>query len=279
MLLTRRCFAGLAALAPAALAQPRRIPVGLELFSVREELAKDEAATLRRVAQMGYEIVEFYAPYLEWTLEHAREMRKVLDDSGIRCLSTHNNLAAFTDANLAKTIELNQILGSRYPIVASAGAIRTLDGWKQFAEQMTRVMERLRPAGMATGFHNHQTEWRPIDGQRPMDVIARNTPRDFLLQLDVGTCMEAGADPVAWIRANVGRIKSAHLKDWNSGTEPDRAYRVLFGEGVSPWEAIFEALESAGGVEYYLIEQEGSRFNAFETAERCLANYRRLRGL
>ena len=105
---------------------------------------------------------------------------------------------------------------------------------------------------MATGFHNHAVEWQPVDGQRPMDVIAANTPKDVVLQFDVGTCLEAGADPIAWINANPGRIKSVHCKDW----APDRGYNVAFGEGVAPWKAILDALEKTGGIEYYLIEQE-----------------------
>ena len=95
------------------------------------------------------------------------------------------------------------------------------------------------------------------------------------LQLDVGTCVDAGADPVAWIKANPGRIRSIHCKDWGAG-EGNR-YRVLFGEGDAPWKKIFKAAESVGGVEHYLIEQEGSRFSSMETAERCLATWKKLR--
>jgi sugar phosphate isomerase/epimerase len=112
-----------------------------------------------------------------------------------------------------------------------------------------------------------------------MDVLAANTPKEFVLQLDVGTCVEAGADPVAWIKANPGRIKVVHLKDWAPGQRTDeKGYRVLFGEGVSPWKEILAALESGGGVEYYLMEQEGSRFPEFETAQRCLDAWKKMRG-
>lgn len=111
-----------------------------------------------------------------------------------------------------------------------------------------------------------------------MELIAANTPADFVLQLDVGTCVKSGADPVAWIRANPGRIRSAHLKDWAPGEESaEKSYRVLFGEGVSPWRPIMAALESVGGIEFYLMEQEGSRFSEFETARRCLASWRAMR--
>ncbi len=128
---------------------------------------------------------------------------------------------------------------------------------------------------MRAGFHNHQTEFTPIDGVRPMELLAKNTVKSVVLQLDVGTCVHAGSDPVAWINQNPGRIVSLHLKDWSP--EPEKSYRVLFGEGASPWKAIFEAAEKTGGVEYYLIEQEGSRYPAIETAERCLATYRAMR--
>jgi sugar phosphate isomerase/epimerase len=277
MKMTRRTFAGMAAAAPSAFTQTKKVPVGLELFSVRDELIKDEIATVRAVATMGYEVVEFYAPYFNWTLDRAKEIRKVLDGEGIRCNSTHNAPGYFSDESIAKTIELNQAIGSKYPIVASAPRMANIEGWKQFGEQMTKVVEKLRPLGMTTGFHNHQTEWKSPEGPRPMDVLAASTPRDFILQFDVGTCVEAGADPIAWIKANPGRIRSVHCKDWGAGQGSDRGYRTLFGEGDSPWKAIFDTAESVGGVEYYLIEQEGSRFGSLETAAKCLATWKQMR--
>jgi len=105
-------------------------------------------------------------------------------------------------------------------------------------------------------------------------VIAENTGKEVVLQFDVGTCIEAGSDPVAWIDKNPGRIVSMHCKDWSP--EPGKGYKALFGEGVAPWKKIFEAAETTGGIEYYLIEQEGSAYPPLETAERCLATFRKL---
>ena len=275
--MSRRTFVALSAAAPLALAADNKVPVGLELFSVRDALMKDLPGTVTAVAKMGYEVVEFYAPYFSWTPAYAREVRKLLDDLGIRCNSTHNNGDSFTAEGLRKAIELNQIIGSRNIILASTGRMDGIAAWKALGEQMTKVSETLKPLGMGTGFHNHETEWALVEGKRPMDVLAANTPREFTLQLDVGTMIEAGADPVAWIHANPGRIRSVHCKDFGAGTGPDRGYRVLFGEGDSPWAKIFAAAESGGGVEYYLIEQEGSRFPELETAERCLATWKKMR--
>jgi sugar phosphate isomerase/epimerase len=279
--ISRRSFLALAGAAPFALAahKSKSVPVGLELYSVRDELAKDLMGTVRAVAKMGYEVVEFFSPYYQWTPDYAKEVRKLLDDLKIRCLSTHNGANAFTPEGVQKAIELNQILGAKYVVMASAGrGVEGLDGWKGVAERLTQASEKLKPLNMRAGFHNHKMEFVPIEGARPMDVLAANTPKDVTLQLDVGTCVEAGADPVAWINANPGRITSIHCKEWGAGAGEDKGYRTLFGEGEAPWLKIFEAAEKVGGVEYYLIEQEGSRFPPLETAERCLASFKKLRG-
>lgn len=275
---SRRTFLALAGALPFAVraaAAQRKVPVGIELYSVRDALAKDLTGTVSAVAKMGYEVVEFYSPYFSWTPQAAKDVRKLMDDMGIRCLSTHNSGASISPEGIQKAIELNQILGSRDIIVASAGKVTGLDGWKAFGAQLNAAAEKLKPAGMFTGFHNHATEWRLVEGQRPMDVLAASTTKDVILQLDVGTCVEAGADPVAWIKANPGRIKSVHCKDW----APGRGYGVLFGEGVSPWPAIFAAAESTGGVQHYLIEQEeGPADEQLQRAERCLANWKKMKG-
>lgn len=281
--ISRRSFLELSGLALSAAAAPlafsfptrKKVPVGLELYSVRDELAKDLMGTVRAVAKMGYEVVEFFSPYFNWTPEYAKEVRKLLDDLGIRCNSTHNGANAFTADGLPKAIELNQILGANSIVMASAGKVTGLDGWKDVADRLTNAQEKLKPLGMRAGYHNHKPEFVPVDGKRPLEVIAANTPKGLMLQLDVGTCLEAGSDPVAWIKANPGRINSMHCKDWTASE--GKGYHVLFGEGDAPWNKIFEAAESRGGVEYYLIEQEGSRFAPLETAERCLANLRKIR--
>ncbi len=258
-----------------------KVPIGIELYALRAELARDLPNTLRTVAKIGYEVVEFYAPYLGWTFPFAKGVRTQLDDLGLRCYSTHNPAASVTPGDvMTKAIELNQILGSRSIIVASPPPnTNGLEDWRRVSGLFASAVPLLQPHGLTAGFHNHLVEWSPLaDGMRVMDVIAANTPAEFTLQFDVGTCLEAGADPVAWIKANPGRIRSAHLKDWAPGTEADeKSFRVLFGEGVAPWKDIVAALESVGGVEYYLMEQEGSRYSEFETAQRCLESWRALR--
>lgn len=279
MEITRRNFVALSASLPFAMrayAKKSPIPIGLELYSVRNELQKDSEGTVRAVAQMGYQCVEFYAPYFEWTEPQAKSMRKLLDDLGIRCYSTHNGEDYFSKDKISKARDLNLTLGTKYMVMASSNPKPGIDGWKAIADELNSAADFLAPAGLKTGYHNHQPEFKTEDGVRPIEVLAKNTKPTVMLQLDVGTCLNSGGDPVAWIRSNAGRIRSIHLKDWSS--DPAKGYEVLFGEGDAKWKEIFAAAESVGGVEYYLLEQEGSRFGELETAKRCLEAYHKIHG-
>ena len=248
--LSRRTFLSLAATLPLAsrLRGAANVPVGLELYSVRNELAKDLFGTVKTVAKMGYEVVEFYSPYYEWTPQIASDVRKLLDEVGLKCHSTHNGANAFT-----------------------------ADGWKKVADTLNAAQDKLKPLGMTAGYHNHGPEWKAVDGtKRPMDILAANTSKDVVLQFDVGTCVAGGADPVAWINANPGRIRSMHCKDWKAG---EKQYAVNFGDGDAPWKAIFDAAEKTGGIQFYLIEQEaGPENEQFQRADQSLKNYKALRG-
>ena len=122
---SRRSFLGIAAALPFALrraasglAPSNKIPVGLELYSVRDSLQKDPEGTIRAVAKMGYQDVEFYAPYFEWSEAQAKQMRKLLDDLGLRCYSTHNDEDFFSAQKIDKARDLNKILGAKYLVQA-----------------------------------------------------------------------------------------------------------------------------------------------------------------
>lgn len=275
---SRRRFIAFTAAAPFAtsftsFAQAGKIPIGLELYSVREDLKADEKGTVRNVAKLGYQCVEFFSPYYSWTTDHAKEMRQELDELGIKCYSTHNDSQALSPAGIEKAIELNKILGTRYVVLAHPGNVHSVDDWMKVAERLNAANATLAKSGLHAGYHNHQLEWKLVDGKKPIELIAANTDKSVMLQLDVGTCVETGNDPVAWINRNPGRIRSLHLKEWS----PEVGYKALFGEGKAPWKEIFAAAESTGGVEYYLIEQEGSRYSEIETAAKCLEAYKTLR--
>jgi sugar phosphate isomerase/epimerase len=282
---SRRAFLAAAAVLPAAMsavaiaAQTRPFKVGLQLYSVRNAYGSDMPGAVTAVAKMGYEEVEFWSPYMQWDNARAKEARQLLDGLGIACPSTHNPASSLSGDGLKRAIELNQILGSRTIVAASAPPkLVTADAWTAFADTCAQASETLRPLGMRAGFHNHAAEWRVVEGRRPMDILAAGTPRDFVLQLDIGTCVQAGQDPVAWINAHPGRIASMHCKDWGAGE--GRGYAVAFAEGDAPWLRIFQAAESVGGIEHYFLEQEvPGPIGELAMVQKCLENYRTLRGV
>jgi sugar phosphate isomerase/epimerase len=271
---SRRSFLAFTAVMPWAwrVSAATTIPMGIEMYSVRDELKKDPQGTVRAIAKIGYHGLEFYAPYFDWTHAQAKDMKKLMDDLGIRCFSTHNDASFMSKDHIQNAIDLNLNLGSKYVVMASSQPKPGLDGWKEIAEDLNFAADKLEGSGLKAGYHNHELEFKPVDGVRPMEILAKNTKPSVMLQLDVGTCVAAGSDPAAWIRANPGRVRSLHCKDWSP--EPGKGYSVLFGEGVADWKSIFAAAQSVGGAEYYLMEQEGSRFSELETAKKCLEAYR-----
>src|SRR5438094_2803607 len=162
MTFTRRSFLAASAALPWALKayanSSKSIPIGLELYSVREALAKDPDGTVRAVAQQGYQCVEFYAPYFEWTESRAKEVRKLLDDLSVRCYSTHNDESYFNSENINRARDLNLILGAKYMVMASSNPKPGLDGWKAIADELNAAAEKLESSGLKPGYHNHQPE-------------------------------------------------------------------------------------------------------------------------
>src|SRR5215510_9431599 len=165
---TRRDFLGTAVAATAAASLPftsnaaaaSKIPVGLEMYSVRDTMAKDLNGTVRAVAAAGYQGLEFYAPYYDWTSAQAKDMRKLLDDLGIRCFSTHNESTFFTPEKIGHARELNLILGSKFMVMASSHEGATADAWKKVADTLNAASDKLDPDGLGVGYHNHQVEWK-----------------------------------------------------------------------------------------------------------------------
>ena len=280
-------FADVALAAKDTKSGPLGLPIGIQLYTVRAETAKDLEGTLKKISDIGYREVEL-AGYYD---KSPKELSTLLKRYSLAAPSAHRGLKDVL-ANPDKEIDYLREMGVSYLVIPfpavkddrfanqpadaqkTIANSTTLDDWKWIAESLNKIAEKAKRAGLRTGYHNHQEEFKRMGGERPMDLLARDTGKDVMLQFDVGTCVEAGSDPVAWVKQNPGRIRSLHLKDWS----PDRGYRVLFGEGTVPWKEIFQAAEHGGGVEFYLIEQEGSDYPPFETARRCLATFKKIHG-
>src|SRR6185295_7453881 len=190
-----------------------KIPFGLQLYSVRNECAKDLVGTVTAVAKMGYKGVEFAG----YHGRDAKTLRKLLDDFGLKCCGTHLGLDTLLGDKLPPTIEFNRILGNPFLIVASLPGqyTKTRQGWEEAADRMSEVADRLKPHGMRTGYHNHSIEFKPIDGVLPWDIFFNRAKREVVIQFDTGNGVAEGGDPMIFLKKYPGRVASVHVKPYS----------------------------------------------------------------
>jgi len=246
-----------------------RIPIGLQLYSVRAECAKDLPAVLAAVAAMGYEGVEF-AGYHD---RSAAELRKLLDDNGLRCCGTHLDIEALTGDELSRTVEFNKVLGNEFLIVASLpdGMLSDRQRCLETARAFNEISQQVEPEDMRVGSHNHATDLRLLDGATAWDMFFSEARPEVVMQLDTANMMEGGGDPVQCLRRYPGRAATMHLKE-HSKTHPD----ALLGEGDVDWRAIFDIVEAQGATEWFIVEYEGDAIPPIVAVERCLARLREM---
>ena len=248
-----------------------RIPIALQLYSVRHEAAEDLAGVLTKVAEMGYEGVEFAGLY-----DHSpADARKMLDDNGLKCAGTHIGLDTLLGDQFEASIEMHQTLGNKFPIVPGLGEQyrNSADAWKKTAGLFNELAEKLKPYGMRTGYHNHSIEFQAMDGEIPWDIFFGNTVDDVVMQLDTGNAMSGGGDPVAILEKYPGRAATIHLKPYSPSLakeNPHAAFRPAIGEDETPWEKVLGLCEAQGKTEWYIVEYESDKYPPMEAVEKCL---------
>lgn len=248
----------------------RKIPLGLQLYSVRTECQKDLPATIEAVAKIGYQGVEF-AGYYDYS---AKDLRKLLDDNGLKCCGTHAQFDTLLGDNLPKTIEFNKIIGNKYLIVPwlDPNKYSSAEGWKNAAEVFNELAEKVKPHKMQVGYHNHSHEFKPVDGQVPWDIFFGNTRKDVIMQFDTGNAMHGGGDAIPYLKRYPGRAVTVHLKEYSATNK-----NAIIGEGDIPWEELLTLCETIGGTKWYIIEEEKDVYPPLKAAELCYKNFRKLR--
>ncbi len=240
------------------------IPIGLQLYSVRDDCARDLPGVLKAVAGMGYGGVEF-AGYYGRTAE---ELRLMLDDNGLACCGTHTALETVLGDELERTADFNKTLGNLFLIVPSLPRARTgsSEAWLETARVFDGASERAEALGMHVGYHNHSEEFQALPGGAlPWDLFFGHTRREVVMQVDTGNMMHGGAAPAPFLSRYPGRALTVHLKEY-SAADPD----ALVGAGDVPWGEIFRLCESVGGTRWYIVEQETYAHPPLECAARCL---------
>lgn len=244
---------GALGLARGANAKPKgkqTIPLGLQMWSVREECEKDFDAALSAVAKLGFTGVEF-AGYHKYR-DDAAGLRKKLDELGLKPAGTHIGTKFLEGDELAKTIAFHKTLGCSLLIVPSDKRFTDPAQHKAYAETMSKAAEALAKADMVCGYHNHTVEFDKVGNSTYWHSFADNTSKQVALELDIGWARKAGQDPVALMKAYPGRIRSVHVK-----AKPEEGKgKAFIGQDNYDWKRVLKACYDVGGTEWFFVEQE-----------------------
>ncbi|HJN14762.1 MAG TPA: sugar phosphate isomerase/epimerase [Armatimonadota bacterium] len=251
-----------------------KIPIALQLYSVRGEVQNSLPDTLKAVADLGYVGAEpwgYGGEEVAWQGHSAADIRKMYDDNGMTCCGIHLQTAALLGDNLARTIEFNQICGNRFLIIA-ADSVRmgSVEGIAELAGILDETAAKLKPHGMETGYHAHAFDFEVIDGEIAWDRLFSSTGSDVVMQMDIGNCASGGGDPIGMLRKYPGRARSMHLKD-HGGPEG-----AVIGEGDADWPTVFELCETQHATEWYVVEEGGADGLGFDVCKRSLEALKRM---
>lgn len=251
--------------------------VGLQLYSVRNQMQEDFTGTMKKVAEAGYDQVEFAGYY-----DHSpADIKKLLDDLGMTAPACHSGYDLLKDDQIGKTIEAAKIIGHKYLIMpvppvqgtprpqsqddssnAQSGQARrrrrepptySMDQVNTMADIFNHIGESCKKAGLGFAYHNHFMEFQKInDGELMYDLLLQKTDPNLVdFEMDLGWTIVGGGDPVAYFNKYPGRFKFFHVKDMNEDNQS-----VVVGQGKIDFAAIFDQSKKAG-VKYYIVEYEG----------------------
>jgi sugar phosphate isomerase/epimerase len=230
------------------LALARRLhAIGVQLYTVRDAMARDVAGTLARVAEIGYREVEF-AGYFDHS---PTEIRAALDASGLAAPSAHLSLDDLLD-RWDTTLDAARTVGHRYLTVPSLPeSMHSADGFKAAADVFNRLGEKANTAGLRFAYHNHAVEFADVGGQRGYDILLDGTdPALVDFEMDVYWTVDGGADPLAYFAKYPGRFAMVHLK----GRAADGAMTEV-GSGAIDWAALLRHHGEAG-IRHYFVEHD-----------------------
>jgi sugar phosphate isomerase/epimerase len=252
-----------------ALANPLGLPLGIQLYSVRQQMAEDLDAALDAIRVAGYTEVEAAA----LPKKSAKEIRAALDKAGLHCVSAHH---PFPDlhARLDEILAFDKELGVHFIICSSPG-YRTppaagtpsaqkpfsLDDWHYNAEQFNAIGETMAPSGARFGYHNHTREFVITEGKTPyMELLQLTDPKKVTFELDCGWAMVAGLNPAGIMKDHPHRISMLHVKDFklasNSSPEQHDPKVTELGRGSVDYRPIFEQAAKTQQIQHAFVEQE-----------------------
>lgn len=257
--------------------------VGLQLYTIRDQMKKDLTGSLRKAADAGYTFLEL-AGYEKGKFYGLgpEEFRKIADGNGLQIISSHIDLGSEEYLpDVGKIAEDHVKVGAKYcvqPSIASK-ARKTSDGYRMAAETFNKAGEIMKERGLKLGYHNHNFEFGILEGKIPYyDIFLADLDKELVtMELDIYWAAKAGQDPVSMFKKYPGRFALLHLKDMYKNQPPffsttEATDFAPVGEGMIDFNSIFDSL-STGGVEYMFVEQDNTgRQNPFEAIGTSLRN-------
>jgi sugar phosphate isomerase/epimerase len=248
-----------AAIHPASI----KLPLGFQVWTIKDELVRDFPGTLKKMATLGYQSVEMcsppgyessgFGPLMKLT---AKEMKQIINDAGLQFQSTHYGFGEFRN-NLAERIDFANESGQKQMILSSFGLRQdaSIDDWKRAADELNGYGEKAKNAGIKMGYHNHHTEFGKIDGKLIYDVLMEQfDPGLIKMQFQVAV-ISIGYKASDYFKKYPGRFISAHLADWSDTLKKN----VALGQGSVDWKEFFNSMDT-GGVENIFVEMDPATF-------------------
>lgn len=245
--------------------------VGLQLYTLRDQTEKDFLGTIRKVAEMGYKAVEFAGYYNT----PAKDLKALLDELGLEAPSAHVGLN-FGDpdkieGDLAEQIEYAKEIGLKYIVTPWAPLPEnpTEDDVDHLASILEAAGKQVAAAGLKYGYHNHDFEFKLVNGKPAMDLLLEKVPAEYLIaEFDLGWVHMGGQNPVDYVTRYAGRVPLAHFKDFGQGRRDTEV-----GKGVVDLKGVLAVAEKVG-IEYFIVEQEEFASSSLESAKICLDFFR-----
>ncbi|MCL2203850.1 MAG: sugar phosphate isomerase/epimerase [Defluviitaleaceae bacterium] len=245
----------------------------VQLYSVRDELARDLWGTLRKVRAMGYEGVEFF-----WEFTHtAQELKAALEDTGLVCCGWHTPWHNVQPGTLMATITYNKVLGNNEIVIPGLPGEMThsKQAWLDTAKQFNEVATQLAPYGMKLAYHNHHQEFQALEGDLPIHYFMEGTAPEIGFQLDNGNAFHAGADTDVYapLTRYPGRVRTIHLKPYSI----KNGYATMIGEDDIDWPRFFALCEKHQPIDWYIVEYECTdKYPQLDGIRLCIDALRRL---
>lgn len=247
---------------------------GIQLYSVKEDMAVDAQATMRSLAGYGYKQFEGFdgGKGILWGMQPA-EFKSLTSEIGVSMVASHANVFENLDAQAAQAAEV----GMKYLICPWIGPQKSLDEYKKKADEFNQIGEKLKSHGIRFAYHNHDYTFVTQDGALPQDILMDNTdPALVDFEMDIYWVHVANAKPSEYLAKYPGRFRLCHLKDAEAGTGDPHQRGVLLGAGEIPFSDLIKQSQGLG-MEYFIVEQE--RFPTGTPMEAAAANAKYLSAL